>query len=80
MTAIEKLEVLKQKFPREDKCLSKEEYEFKNMLTVAKMIVISALNRKESRGAHYRLDYLNTNEDCVHSHISKKEGEPEFVK
>ena len=80
MIAIEKLEVLKQKFPREDKCLSKEEYEFKNMLTVAKMIVISALNRKESRGAHCRLDYLNTNEDCIHSHISKKDGELDFVK
>ena len=50
------------------------------MLIVAKIIVNSALNRKESRGAHYRLDYLNTNEECIHSHISKKDGELDFVK
>ena len=80
ITALEKLEELKNKFPRQDKCLSKEEYEFKNMLIVAKIIVNSALNRKESRGAHYRLDYLNTNEECIHSHISKKDGELDFVK
>lgn len=80
MTALEKLDELKSKFPRTRKCQTKAEYEFKNMLTVARMIVVSALGRKESRGAHYRLDYLNTSEECTHSHITKKEGEPEFVK
>lgn len=80
INALEKLQILHAKFPRIHKCLNKDEYEFKNMLAVAKIIVRSALNRKESRGAHYRLDYLNTSEECVHSHISKKEGEPQFVK
>lgn len=80
MTALEKIDELKRKFPRTFKCLNNEEYEVKSMLTVAKMVVASALNRKESRGAHYRLDYLNTNEECVHSHISKTEGELDFVK
>lgn len=37
---------------------SKEEYELNNMITVAKLITKSALNRKESRGAHYRTDFL----------------------
>lgn len=80
MTALEKLDELKSKFPRTRKCQTKAEYEFKNMLMVARMIVVSALGRKESRGAHYRLDYLKTSEECTHSHITKKEGEPEFVK
>lgn len=80
MTALEKFDELKSKFPRTRKCQTKAEYEFKNMLTVARMIVVSALGRKESRGAHYRLDYLKTSEECTHSHITKKEGEPEFVK
>lgn len=80
MTAIEKLDKLQAEFPRTYKCLDKSEYELKNMLVVAKLIAHSALNRKESRGAHYRLDYLNTNEDCVHSCFTKKEGELDFVK
>ncbi len=80
MNALEKIEALKEHFPRIKKCLSKQEYEFKNMLTVAKLIVISALRRKESRGAHYRLDYLNTNEECVHNCLTKREGELSFVK
>lgn len=80
MVALDKIEDLKTRFPRTDKCLNNSEYEFKNMLTVSKLIVTSALKRKESRGAHYRLDYLNTNEECVHSNISKEEGELDFVK
>lgn len=31
--------------------------EFKNMLTVAEMIVLSAISRQESRGAHFRIDF-----------------------
>ncbi|MEA1914697.1 MAG: succinate dehydrogenase, partial [Campylobacterota bacterium] len=31
--------------------------EFSNMLELSEIIVSSALNRCESRGAHYRLDY-----------------------
>ena len=44
------------------------------MLTVAILIAHSALQRKESRGAHYRLDYLETHEECIHSCLTKKDG------
>lgn len=79
-SAITELNKLKSEFPRKDKCLSKAEYEFKNMLTVALLIAISANNRKESRGAHYRLDYLQTDESAIHSNMTKKEGELDLVK
>ena len=78
--ALEELHNLAKKFPRSVKCLSKEEYEFKNMLLVARLIINSALQRKESRAAHYRLDYLNTDEVGKHSLIAKCEGELSFVK
>ena len=65
------IEKLSKEFDREDKCLSKDEYELRNMLITAELIVKSALNRKESRGAHYRVDYLNTNEVCEHSLVDK---------
>lgn len=68
------------KFKREGVCSSKQEYELRNMLITARLIINSALNRKESRGAHYRLDYLNTSDDCKHSLINKNKGEVSFVK
>lgn len=71
---------LSKEFIREYKCVSKDEYELRNMLITAELIIKSALHRKESRGAHYRIDYLNTNEDCEHSLISKEKGEVSFVK
>ena len=80
LNALEELNKLKEEFLRPYKCLSKEEYELKNMLTVAGLIAFCALQRKESRGAHYRLDYPNLNEECIHSHITKVEGVPDFVK
>ncbi len=79
-TAIEGLNKITKEFDHADFCNSKEEYELRNMLTVSKLIVNSALRRKESRGAHYRLDYPNTNEKCEHSLISKNKGEYSFVK
>ena len=79
-TALEEISSLSKKFPRSVKCLNKEEYEFKNMLIVSKLIIMAALDRKESRGAHYRLDYVDTNETGVHSLITKAEGELSFVR
>lgn len=78
-TGLDRISELEQKFPRKTKCLTKSEYEFRNMLTVAKIITKCALERKESRGAHYRLDYLQTNNVSEHSHFTKKEGELCFV-
>lgn len=74
------LQNLKSKFLRNAKCLNIEEYEFKNMLTVAQIIINSALNRKESRGAHYRSDYPNTKEIAEHNCVQKKQGEISFVR
>ena len=59
-------------FKRNRKCLNKDEYEYRNMLTAALLIVESALNRKESRGAHSRSDYPQINENGVHSSITKQ--------
>lgn len=79
-TAIKKLDDLKSEFPRTSKCISKEEYEFRDMLIVASLIARSALTRKESRGAHYRKDFPQTNEKCVHSIITKEDKVPDYVK
>ena len=68
------------KFNRTGKCFNQNEYELRDMLIVAKLIIESALRRKESRGAHYRVDYLDKNETCEHSTLTKKEGELSFVK
>lgn len=78
--AINGLNELEKEFPKQDKYLSKEEYEFKNMLISARLIVKSAIRRKESRGAHYRTDYLETNEACEHSILSRRKGELSFAK
>lgn len=80
ISALEGINSISEKFSRADICMSKEEYELRNMLITAKLIVESALRRKESRGAHYRIDYLNTNEVCEHSMITKIKGEINFVK
>lgn len=78
--AINGLNELEKEFPKQNKYLSKEEYEFKNMLISARLIVKSAIRRKESRGAHYRTDYLETNEVCEHSILSRRKGELSFAK
>lgn len=78
--AINGLNELEKEFPKQDKYLSKEEYEFRNMLISARLIVKSAIRRKESRGAHYRTDYLETNEVCEHSILSRRKGELSFAK
>jgi succinate dehydrogenase / fumarate reductase flavoprotein subunit len=48
------------------------------MLDVAESVAFSALYRKESRGAHYRLDYPNRNDEkyLAHTLIYKTDGEP----
>lgn len=49
--------------------------ELKNMLACAKMIVISARIRKESRGAHLRLDYPDKDDiNWLKNIVIRKEG------
>lgn len=74
------LDELDGKFLRDKKCLNIEEYSFRNLLLNAKLVVESALARKESRGAHYRTDYLNQNDVAEHSVLLNEQGELVFVK
>ena len=80
MIAKAKIEELKEKFGYTYKCPDRSSYEIRNMLTIAELIIEFALKRKESRGAHCRLDYLNSNEECIHSLLTNKEGDLDFVK
>jgi len=58
-------------FNREFKCSSIQEYEYRNLLIIAELIVKSALSRKESRGAHYREDYPEPDSQAYHSYFKK---------
>lgn len=78
-TANEKLQKIKAEFPVITKCFNKYEYELRNMLTVAQLIIDSALKRKESRGAHFRTDYQIQKDVAEHSYIMKGEYTPTFV-
>ena len=49
--------------------------EFKNMLELAELIIISAINRQESRGAHFRVDFPTADDEKLKSHsIIDKDG------
>jgi len=72
-TADKKLRELKLEFSDNARYFNKGEYEFKNMLTVAQLIINSALKRKESRGAHFRSDYQIKHEIAEHNCLVKGE-------
>ena len=69
--AKKEVEKLQKDFKRIRKCLNQGEYEYRNMLTVASLIIKGALERKESRGAHCRSDYAQTLSVAFHSNINK---------
>ena len=69
---------MKNTFRKTLRCASIEEYEYRNMLEVSELLVKSALERKESRGAHYRSDFPETYDNGEHSLIRK--GELSLVK
>jgi len=58
----------------------KEFIEFQNMIKLSQTIILSAINRKESRGAHYRTDFLK--EDSTYNlstKISKQNNELKVI-
>ena len=69
---------LKSQFKRNYKCLNRDEYEYRNMLCAAEIIIKCALAREESRGAHCRSDFKQTNTEAIHSIITK-ETEKELI-
>jgi len=46
-----------------------EAYEVRGMLDLAELLILSALERKESRGHHFRLDYPQTHSTPMHTSI-----------
>jgi succinate dehydrogenase / fumarate reductase flavoprotein subunit len=52
--------------------------EFNSMLDLAEVITLGALNREETRGSHYRLDFKERNDKdwLKHTLVTKKEGKP----
>jgi succinate dehydrogenase / fumarate reductase flavoprotein subunit len=48
--------------------------EFKNMLTLSKLVVQSALQRKESRGAHFRADAPHEDSSFVKATVVSSDG------
>ena len=52
-----------------------EAFELQNMIDVAKLIARAALQRTESRGAHYRHDFPNENDAVWKRHIDLQYGD-----
>ena len=56
-------------------------FELENLLLNSLATNFSALNRRESRGAHYRSDFQNRDDKNFHAHsLVRMEGELKFTK
>jgi succinate dehydrogenase/fumarate reductase flavoprotein subunit len=49
--------------------MTKEEIELKNLAQVAELITQAALDRRESRGAHFRSDFPETDDKKWQKHL-----------
>lgn len=84
--ALEKISELKEDYKRvylSGKCLRYSQelvnvLEFDSMLDLAEVITLGALNREETRGSHYRLDFKERNDKewLKHTLITWKEDKP----
>ncbi len=69
LKSIDEIKIDFEKLTLRDKTLLISHLKFKNSLTVAKALVVSALQREESRGAHYRNDFAEQKSKAEHSYI-----------
>ncbi len=61
------------------RCSSRREFELKNMITVARLIIDSAILRKHSVGAHYRSDFKEKREDGYRHAVCQIGSEVEWL-
>jgi len=52
-------------------------WELQNMLCVARLMIVSALQREETRGCHVRTDFPNRNDDRWNRHIAFRRDGPD---
>ena len=88
-TALAKIEELKERYNNlaiDDKGMKfntdlMEALELHNLIVTAETIALSALNRKESRGAHYREDFPKRDDKnwLKHTLLYKGDGKPRFA-
>lgn len=71
--ALYKINDLENIYNNKYKCATASHYELRNLIMTAKIIVLSAIKRKESRGAHFRVDYPTPLETAKHSITNMKE-------
>jgi succinate dehydrogenase / fumarate reductase flavoprotein subunit len=86
--ALEKIRELKEDYARvhlSGKCLRFSQelvniLEFESMLDLAEVIALGALNREETRGSHYRLDFKERDDKewLKHTLVTWREGKPQI--
>ncbi len=86
--ALERIRELRQDYQRvsiSGKCLRFSQelvniIEFESMLDLAEVITLGALNREETRGSHYRLDFKERNDKdwLKHTLVALKDGKPQI--
>lgn len=86
--SLEKIRELKEDYARvhlSGKCLRFSQelvniLEFESMLDLAEVIALGALNREETRGSHYRLDFRERDDKewLKHTLVTWKEGNPQI--
>ncbi len=69
--ALKEVDKIKEEFGYTDRCCSRDEYEVRNLITTAELIIKFSLQREESRGAHYRSDFPYKKDEACHHSYSK---------